>query len=101
MGEAPPLQDSPWVGDPAERLIRIVLHGVRGRMEIAGQVYDREMPGFGNVLSDAQAAALVSHVRERFGRHKTAVGPDAVRAVRRTHAGRTAYWSVEELLETR
>src|SRR5262244_256617 len=29
-GEAPPLAGSPWVAGPETRLIRIVMHGVRG-----------------------------------------------------------------------
>ena len=41
MGDAPPLAGSPWVTGPEDRLIRIVLHGVRGRMEVSGKVYDQ------------------------------------------------------------
>src|SRR6476646_1566108 len=51
MGDAPPLAGSPWVTGPESRLIRIVLHGVRGPMEVNGKTYDQEMPGFGTILS--------------------------------------------------
>ena len=50
VGEAPPLDGASWVVGPPETLVKIVLHGVRGRMEIAGEIYDREMPGFGAIL---------------------------------------------------
>src|ERR1051325_8757124 len=51
MGDAPALAGSPWVTGPESRLIRIVLHGVRGPMVVDGKSYDREMPGFGQILS--------------------------------------------------
>ena len=54
MGDAPALAGSHWVTGPASRLIRIVLHGVRGPMVVDGKTYDREMPGFGQILSDTQ-----------------------------------------------
>ena len=99
MGEAPPLDKSPWVVGPAERLVRIVLHGVTGRIELGGKVYDREMPGFGTVLSDEQVAALVSYTRRRFGAAEALVESRDVSRVRKANAGRSEYWSAAELLE--
>jgi len=101
MGEAPPLEDSPWVVGPSERLVRIVLHGITGRIELGGRVYDREMPGFGTSLSDADVAALATYTRSRFGAAKPRVTPAEVRRIRDEHAGRTAYWHADELLDLR
>jgi len=99
MGDAPPLDSSsPWVTGPPERLIKIVLHGVKGRMEVAGRVYGREMPGFGQVLSDAQIASLLSFARRQFAGLDEPVTPAAVGQVRAANQERTAYWSVDELL---
>ncbi len=98
MGEAPPLDKSPWVTGPSERLVRIVLHGVKGRIEIGGRVYDREMPGFGRVLSDEEAARLASYTRLRFGSHDPKVTASEVERVRRENADRTEYWQADELL---
>lgn len=97
MGEAPPLHDSPWVDGEAEPLIRIVLHGVRGRIELHGKVYDREMPGFGSILSDKTVADLLSFVRTAFNSEGKPVSEAQVRRVRKQNAGRSEYWSVEEL----
>ena len=97
VGEAPPLYESPWVMGPEERLIKIVLHGVRGRLEVQGETYDREMPGFGAVLSDEEVASLLSFVRARFGSPSSPVAPEVVRSVREAHSGRTAYWDIDEL----
>ena len=101
MGEAPPLEGSPWVIGPEERLVRILLHGVKGRIVVNGKTYDREMPGFGGVLSDRQIASLASYARSRFGAKTVAVSPAAVRSIRARHADRRSYWSAEELLQLR
>ena len=98
MGEAPPLADSPWVTGPQERLIKIVLHGVKGEMEVHGVTYDREMPGFGKILRDAEIASLLSFVRRSFGATGQPISAAHVRRVRQAHRERTKYWSVEELL---
>ncbi|MBI3280136.1 MAG: cytochrome c [Acidobacteria bacterium] len=95
---APPLEGSPWVTGEAGRLIKIVLHGVRGPIEVQGKIYDREMPGFGQVLSDTDVAALLSFVRKRFGGLSEPITPAAVSRVRAANAGRVDYWSVQELL---
>ncbi len=99
MGEAPPLENSPWVAGPLERLTRIVLHGVKGRMEIAGKVYDREMPGFGQMLADDQIADLLLYVRETFNKDGKPVKAEQIRKIRKEHSARTEYWTVDELLD--
>lgn len=99
MGDAPPLAGSPWVTGPESRLIKIVLHGVRGRIDLQGKVYDQEMPGFGQILSDTDAASLLSFVRARFGAPGESVTPASVSRVRAENPTRTGYWTIEELLE--
>ncbi len=100
-GEAPPLDNSPWVTGPAERLIRIILHGVEGRIEIGGKIYNREMPGFGGILSDRQISALATYTRNRFGAGDAPVATTDVQRIREEHAGRKEYWPARELLEIR
>lgn len=97
MGQAPPLDGSEWVAGPEERLIKIVLHGVRGEMTVQGRTYDREMPGFGAVLSDKQIADLLTIVRRTFGEPSPAITETSVRRVRERHAERRSYWRVEDL----
>ncbi len=100
MGPAiPPLAGSEWVAGPEGRIIRIVLHGVRGSIRVANRSYDLEMPSFGQVLTDAQIAAVLSHVRERFGRPSPPVAAETVKRIRRETGGRSGYWTVEELLK--
>ncbi|MCC6393182.1 MAG: cytochrome c [Bryobacterales bacterium] len=98
MGDAPSLANSPWVSGPRSRLIRIVLHGVRGTMVVDGKSYDREMPGFGQVLSDSDIASLLSYVRKQFSASSEPVTVEMVSRVRGANRGRALYWRVDELL---
>ena len=101
MGEAPPLESSPWVVGPSKRLVLILLHGVSGRIELNGRIYDREMPGFGRTLSDQETAALATYTRQRFGAAEPNVTAVEVKRIRDEHADRTEYWPADELLELR
>ena len=66
-------------------------------MLIDGKSYDREMPGFGQILSDAQAASLLSYVRREFA-SSGQVTAETVSRIRSADQGRTGYWSVQDLL---
>ena len=99
MGDAPPLDGSPWVTGPENRLIRILLNGVRGPMVVDGKTYDREMPGFGQILSDTQVASLLSYVRRKFGAPSEPITAEMVSRVRAANRTRTEYWRADELLE--
>jgi mono/diheme cytochrome c family protein len=99
MGDAPALAGSPWVTGPESRLIRIVLHGVRGPMVVDGKTYDREMPGFGSTLADTEVASLLSYVRRQFGAPSEPITAEMVSRVRVANQTRTQYWRVVELLE--
>jgi len=100
-GGGPPLAASPWVSGPEEWLIRIVLHGLHGPLQVGGETYNLEMPGFGSVLDDAQVGVVVSFVRRRFGGLSAPVTPAAVGRVRAAERERDGYWSAEELLRVR
>lgn len=97
MGEAPPLEEAEWVTGPESRLIRIVMHGLTGRIVVRGETHDREMPGFGEILDDEKLAELLSFVRRHFGEPSPAISVEAVKKVRQADSGRSRYWTVEEL----
>ena len=99
MGEAPPLEGSSWVAGPEDRVIRIVLHGLRGPIEVRNKTYNQEMPSFGPILNDSDIASLLSYVRTRFGGASTPVSEAAVSLIRDANRGRTGYWMVDELLK--
>lgn len=87
-GQFPPLAESSWVtGDP-ETVIRIVLLGLTGPVEVQGTVYNGVMPAQGH-LNDEQIANVVSYVRTNFGNDAGEVDPALVAEVRAALAGRT------------
>ncbi len=100
-GGGPPLANSSWVRGPESRLIRIVLHGLRGPIQVGGQIYDREMLAFGPILSDQEIAEVLTFARRRFGRGAASITPAAVGQVRRESGDRSEYWRAEELLRFR
>jgi mono/diheme cytochrome c family protein len=97
-GEAPPLAGATWVAGSEVRLIRIVMHGVRGPIQVGNEIYDREMPGFGAKLSDHEMASLLSFVRRRWGGPSAPITPETVSRIRAADINRTRYWTAKELL---
>lgn len=96
-GVFPPLNRSPWVTDDAGVFTRILLHGMQGPVEVRGNVYNGVMPAFPN-LSDAELAAVITHVRQAWENSASEVTAEEVAAVREATAGRTQSWRAEELL---
>ena len=97
-GLAPPLLDSEWTTGSAERLIRIVLHGVRGPISVKGKQYDMEMPGL-SVFDDEQIAALVTYVRREWEHTASPVSAEEVAKIREAHGNREEAWTEPELLK--
>lgn len=95
-GLAPPLANSEWVNGSAERVARIVLHGVRGPLKVDGRTYNLDMPPMGS-LSDDDLAAILTYVRRDWGNTGTPVTPELVRAQREATKGRNDAWSQAEL----
>jgi len=97
QGLAPPLFESEWVAGPPDRLLRIVLHGVKGPIEVGGTTWSLEMPGQGH-LPDGDLAAVLSYVRRAFGNRGGPVSAQDVAAVRAAHKKRAEPWTAAELL---
>ena len=68
-------------------------------MVVDGKTYDREMPGFGQILSNTQVVSLLSYVRRQFGAPLEPITAEMVSRVRAANQTRTQYWHVDELLE--
>jgi mono/diheme cytochrome c family protein len=95
----PPLVNSPWVSGSEDRLIRIVLNGLRGPIEIDGEMYNLEMPAFGMLFKDDDIANILTYVRRRYESPSPPVATKTVARVRKETRGRSRYWTVEELLQ--
>lgn len=73
----PPLVDTPWVTGDKGKLIRTMLHGINGEIEVNGKKYNQEMPAFAH-LSDEDLAELLTFIRNQFGNKGSAVIPGEV-----------------------
>lgn len=90
-GVFPPLAGSEWVnGEPAV-LVQILLHGVTGELTVDGTSYNGQMPAFGDKFSDAELAALATHIRSEFGNTAEAVSAATV-SEQRTAIERDQPW---------
>jgi mono/diheme cytochrome c family protein len=95
-GLAPPLVDSEWVLGPQGRLVRIIVNGLRGPINVSGTVYSFDMPGLSK-LSDDEIAAVATFVRRSWDHGASPVESDTVAKVRA--ANRPMPWSESELLK--
>jgi len=96
-GVFPPLAGSPLLAeaDPG-RLIRIVLHGLQGPIEVHGQTYNSVMPPQGPLLQDREIAHALTYVRATWGNNAPPVTLEAVTQVRST-VKRDTMWTWAEL----
>lgn len=92
-GVFPPLAGSEWVLGNEDTLVQVMLHGVSGQIEVAGQTYQGSMPAFGERFSDEEIAALASHLRSSWGNAAPAVSAAAATAARTRTADRTTPWN--------
>jgi mono/diheme cytochrome c family protein len=97
-GLAPPLKDSDWSTGSKERMIRIVLHGLQGPIEIQGKQWELVMPGLA-VFDDEQLASIMTYVRREWGHTASPVEPEEIKAIRDQYPGREDMWTVKELLK--
>ncbi|QTN33314.1 c-type cytochrome [Akkermansiaceae bacterium] len=100
----PPLVGTEWVTGDEERLAKIILHGLWGKIEVNGKAYDPTkgvppMTAFGALLDDREAAAVLTYVRNSWGNKAAPVKPETVRKVRAATSERSIFWKPEELLK--
>jgi mono/diheme cytochrome c family protein len=104
-GVYPPLADSEWVTGSEERLINILLHGLKGPITVRGNVYAAAvMPAFGQVpgsgynWNDEKVAAVLTYIRQEWG---NAAGPITAEQVTqlRISGGSRKEWTEAELLQ--
>lgn len=95
----PPLAGTPWVTGNEERLIKIVLNGLQGPIEVNNQQYAGQVPmtPFGGLLNDEEIAAVVTYVRNAFGNNASVVSADQVKKVREKTKSKVGFYKSEEL----
>jgi mono/diheme cytochrome c family protein/glucose/arabinose dehydrogenase len=70
-GKGPALIDSDWLKYSDERLVNMVLLGLRGPLTVNGEPFNRDgalsMPGMAKALDDKKIAAVLTYVRREWG----------------------------------
>lgn len=105
-GQFPPLAGSEWVNEAEPgRVIRIVLNGLTGPLELKGQTYNGTMVPWGlpppTGLTDEEIAAVLTYVRQNkdWGNNAPAVTPERVKAVREKIKDHAGPFTPDELLK--
>jgi mono/diheme cytochrome c family protein len=96
-GVFPPLAGSEWVNGDEGKLARIILHGVTGPIEVAGETFNGMMPPWGGTMKDADIAAVLTYVRSAWGNKAAPVTTEKVASVRAANSSRTTPWTAAEL----
>lgn len=95
----PPLAGSKWVTGNDERLIKVVLKGLQGPLELDGKKYAGQVPmtPFGSMLNDEEVTAVLTYVRNSFGNKAPFISPDKVKKVRAATSSKTGFYTPDEL----
>ena len=95
----PPLVGSEWVLDSEARFVMIILHGVVGEIEVAGETFNGAMPTWGPTFQDEELAAVASYVRRSWGNKAAPISTATVTRVRLAHVARLKPWTAPELMK--
>ncbi len=102
-GIYPPLAGSEWVTGSPERVIRIVLYGLKGPLQVEGKAFGQAaMPVIGKVTgsgynwTDDRIAAVLTYVRQEWGNKAGPITAAQVAAIH-TKEGDRHEWTQEEL----
>lgn len=77
----PPLDNSEWVRGDKNRLIRVLLNGLEGAVEVKGKPYNSLMPSQ-SFLSDEEIAQVLTYVRQSFENNASEVSAAEVSKLR-------------------
>ena len=95
----PPLAGSEWVQGDENKLIRIILGGLTGPVEVAGETFNGAMPGWAPVLEDKDVAAVATYIRSSWGNKAAPITAAKVAATRKAMSSRKVPWTVAELAQ--
>ncbi len=79
-GAFPPVAKSDYLNKDKKRAISAVIHGLEGPIKVNGKDYDSIMPA--QMLSDEDAANVLTYIYSMWGNSKKVVTPAEVKAVR-------------------
>ena len=100
----PPLSGSPWVTGSEERLIKLTLHGLWGKITVNGTTYDPAlgvppMTAFKALLKDDELAGVLTYIRNSWGNKAPAITAGSVKKIREETKKQTTFYAPDELLK--
>lgn len=98
----PPLIASKWVMGSPERLVKLILHGLYGPIEVNGKTYPGNVPmtPWKGILKDEEIALVANYIRNSWGNvSSTKITPELVGRVAKETAKRKTFYSPNELLK--
>jgi mono/diheme cytochrome c family protein len=96
-GAFPPIVGSDWVTGAPEVVVRILLNGLQGPVDVAGVTYNGAMPAWKDVLKDEEIAAVATYIRQLGANDAAAVNTSVVAELRKSDASRGGPWRADEL----
>lgn len=98
-GLAPPLDNSNWIKGSVDRLVLVLLHGLKGPVNVNGEKYEfnAQMPGLANNpdFSDQDITDLVTYLSNAFGTSSRGANAEKVKALRDTKPKEGAFTEAE------
>ncbi len=99
-GQFPSLVGSSWILEPEPgRVIRIVLDGLQGPMDVDGLPFNGAMVPWKDVLTYEEIADVLTYVRgqKEWGNKAPEVTSERVKAVREKEKARKQSWTADEI----
>ena len=96
-GKYPPLVGSAWVTGAPNRLAVLVLDGVKGERGADGARYAGVMPAWRTVLPPADAASLLTYIRQAWGNTAPAISAADIRKLFYQYPARPDFRTWKEL----
>lgn len=97
----PPLAGTNWVNGSEERMIKIVLKGIMGEIEVNGKKYPGQVPmtPYAGMLNDTEVAGVITYVRNSFGNKAPAVSAAKVKEIRAKISKKSDFYNPATLLK--
>jgi len=102
-GAFPPLAGSEFVLGKEDRLIRILLHGLGGPVQVKGATFNGAMPAFGKVpgggynWSEEKISHVLSYIRHEWGNDAGFITKEKVTEILKAESARAKPWTQDEL----
>ncbi|MEY3322340.1 MAG: hypothetical protein RLZZ417_1923 [Bacteroidota bacterium] len=96
----PPLSGTEWVTGDQVRLVKVILKGLMGPIEVKGKQYEGMVPMTPfEGLSDQEVAAVATYIRNSFGNNASPIQPSVVKEVRATLSKKQSFYQSTKLLK--